>query len=165
VRGGERAPWAPPIGILKGLLLCYFLWRRGSKRRRQEARRRPRHPWSQGQTSSEPLGGIGGPRGGPQVRNPIGMMMQNFRPGYIWDGGVAHAVSRGGSCWRGGKVGHCKSAGRLFSRGFSGPRAVQGAAQDDPPGCCTLALSRIQSLGAVVGHALPSIALLPQQKA
>lgn len=165
MRGRGRPTWAPPIGILKGRLLCYFFWRRGSKRRRQEELCRPRHPWFQGQTSPQPLRGIRGPRGGPQVRNPIGMMMQNFRPGYIRAGGVAHAVSRRGLRWRGGKVGHCKSARRLFSRGFSGPRAVQGAAQDEARGRCTLALSKTQSFGAVVRHALPSIALLPQQNA
>ena len=149
----------------QGAAAVLFFWRRGSKRRRQEELCRPRHPWFQGQTSPQPLRGIRGPRGGPQVRNPIGMMMQNFCPGYIRAGGVAHAVSRRGLRWRGGKVGHCKSARRLFSRGFSGPRAVQGAAQDETRGRCTLALSKTQSFGAVVRHALPSIALLPQQNA
>lgn len=64
--------------------------------------------------------------------------------------------------WKGSWAVHkCRAT---FSKGFSGPRAVQRAAQNDPRGRCTLALSKIQSLGAAVRHALLLIASpRPQQ--
>ena len=138
MRGRGRPTWAPPIGILKGRLLCYFFWRRGSKRRRQEELCRPRHPWFQGQTSPQPLRGIRGPRDGPQVRNPIGMMMQNFRPGYIRAGGVAHAVSRRGLRWRGGKSATAKVPGDFFLGGSQDPERCREPPRTKPEAAAPL---------------------------
>lgn len=57
-----------------------------------------------------------------------------------------HLGRRGRACararWGGGDVGYFKDAGQKNSWGFWGHRAVQGAAQGDPRGRCTLTLSQ-----------------------
>jgi hypothetical protein len=158
--------WGWMVGIVKGLLLCLYLRVRGSKRWRQEPRRRPRHPRAQGRSRVSRFEASGGVTGaGHRCAIPRNSDTK-FSPG-------RNRGRQGRACgksrrialerWKGSRaLPKCRAT---FSRGFSGPRAVQRAAQNDPRGRCTLALSKIQSLGAAVRHALLSIASPPPQQA